>query len=336
MNTASTTSRQIFVCTNKFCQEKGSECTMATFSFLTYDQPDITVSGVNCLGRCNRGPNTRMLTSNGSFVEAAGVASVDRIVELLETHLELEINRTTSVVLKLNYEGNMLLKIGEVDTAIKCYDKAMEMRDKEQEGVLLVMRGTALLQRTYACRMRHKDVLRVAEEVLPSYETITNFLNSMASLSPALRSKVMLMHLLKVNNLYAGINSTSTWNEVKTRWPEIRRGSTISSGDDLLNLSKFTWALYENSLMRALQDLLTATLVLPKFSQAWRRAGDALTELRRFSSAVEYYEAAMRLDDGLEELLVPTIERLKVLEKLLENAEMKGWPVEAILSLVDE
>ncbi|KAJ1401657.1 hypothetical protein B484DRAFT_236619 [Ochromonadaceae sp. CCMP2298] len=231
MNTASTTSRQIFVCTNKFCQEKGSECTMATFSFLTYDQPDITVSGVNCLGRCNRGPNTRMLTSNGSFVEAAGVASVDRIVELLETHLELEINRTTSVVLKLNYEGNMLLKIGEVDTAIKCYDKAMEMRDKEQEGVLLVMRGTALLQRTYACRMRHKDVLRVAEEVLPSYETITNFLNSMASLSPALRSKVMLMHLLKVNNLYAGINSTSTWNEVKTRWPEIRRGSTISSGD---------------------------------------------------------------------------------------------------------
>ena len=29
----------------------------------------------------------------------------------------------------------------------------------------------------------------------------------------------------------------------------------------------FTWALYESSLMRALQDLLTATLVLPGFAQ---------------------------------------------------------------------
>jgi hypothetical protein len=44
----------------------------------------------------------------------------------------------------------------------------------------------------------------------------------------------------------------------------------------------------------------------------------------------------MRLDDGLAELLVPTIERLKVFEKIVETAEMKGWPEEAILSLLDE
>jgi hypothetical protein len=39
-----------------------------------------------------------------------------------------------------------------VDLAIECYDKALELGDREQEGVLLVMRGTALLQRAYACR----------------------------------------------------------------------------------------------------------------------------------------------------------------------------------------
>jgi tetratricopeptide (TPR) repeat protein len=49
-------------------------------------------------------------------------------------------------------EGNVYLRTGEVDRAIDCYDRALELGDKEQEGVLLVMRGTALLQRAYACR----------------------------------------------------------------------------------------------------------------------------------------------------------------------------------------
>ena len=82
-------------------------------------------------------------------------------------------------------EGNVYLRNGEVSQAIDCYDKALKLGtyyglllllqtinrsnneplytiyihvsvcigDKEQEGVLLVMRGTALLQRAYVCRM---------------------------------------------------------------------------------------------------------------------------------------------------------------------------------------
>ena len=46
----------------------------------------------------------------------------------------------------------MYLRSGEVDQAIECYDKALELGDQEQEGVLLVMRGTALLQRAYVYR----------------------------------------------------------------------------------------------------------------------------------------------------------------------------------------
>ena len=46
----------------------------------------------------------------------------------------------------------MHLREGSVDLAIDCYDKAIEFGDQEQEGVLLLMRGTALLQRAYASR----------------------------------------------------------------------------------------------------------------------------------------------------------------------------------------
>ena len=52
-------------------------------------------------------------------------------------------------MLRLNYEGNVHLRSGEVDLAIECYNKALAIVDSEQEGVLLVMRGSALLQRAY-------------------------------------------------------------------------------------------------------------------------------------------------------------------------------------------
>ena len=77
-------------------------------------------------------------------------------------------------------------------------------------------------------------------------------------------------------------------------------------------------------------------MVLPGFSQAWRRAGDALSEIRMYSSAVEYYEVALRLDESLGDTLLPAMERLRVMDRLVENAEAKGWSTEAILSLIDE
>ena len=159
---------QIFVCANKWCREKGSEATMATFTFLT--PPTVPVVSVNCLGRCNKGPNCRILTSEGAFVEASMVRSVETVVDLLQTHLNLAVNVTSAKVLDLNYEGNVHLRNGDLDAAIECYDRALDLGDREQEGVLLVMRGTALLQRAYSCRMRSKDLSAIANELLPSIE----------------------------------------------------------------------------------------------------------------------------------------------------------------------
>ena len=36
---------------------------------------------------------------------------------------------------------------------------------------------------------------------------------------------------------------------------------------ELLGRALFTWSLYEHALMRALHDLLTATIVMPGFAQ---------------------------------------------------------------------
>lgn len=288
--TTSANAPQIFVCTNKWCREKGSDSTMATFTFLT--PQSIPVVGVNCLNRCNKGPNARILTSNGAFVEASMIRSVENAVDLLQKHLGLNVNVTSAEVLRLNYEGNIHLRNGEVDLAIECYDKGLELGDTEQEGVLLVMRGTAFLQRAYACKMRHRDIILLSEEVLPTIDGVRNILNALSSLETSLKLKASMDVLLKVDAIYKRLDKSPNWNESK--WPEVREGKIVTSGEELLNRCIFSWSLYEHALMRALQDLLTATVVLPGFSQAWRRAADTLAELRLYPSAIEYYEVAVR------------------------------------------
>jgi tetratricopeptide (TPR) repeat protein len=307
---------------------------MATFTFLT--PASVPVVSVNCLGKCNKGPNTRILTAEGAFIEASMVRSVETVVGLLQTHLHLDVNVTSAEVLRLNYEGNVYLRGGEVDLAIECYDKALELGDREQEGVLLVMRGTALLQRAYACRMRSKDVTTLAEEILPSIEGIRNVLESFSPLSTTPRNLATLELLSRVKRIFDSLDKSPKWSESKAKWPEAREGLIVNTGEELISRATFSWSLYEHALLRALQDLLTATLLLPGFAQAWRRAGDALGELRQYHSAIEYYEVAVRLDTTLQDSLLPSIERLRVMERLVDNAESRGWPAEAILALIEE
>lgn len=66
------------------------------------------VLGVNCLGRCNKGPNAKILTKSGAFIEASTIRSVENVVDLLQLHLGLNVNVTSAEVLRLNYEGNTL------------------------------------------------------------------------------------------------------------------------------------------------------------------------------------------------------------------------------------
>lgn len=325
---------QVLVCTNRWCRERGSDATMATFSFLCPDA--IPITGVNCLGRCNKGPNARIVTTNGTVVDASMVRSVESVASLLKTYLSLDINATSAEALRLNYEGNVHLRNGDVDQAIECYNIALGIGDKEQEGILLVMRGTALLQRCYASRLRYKDLMFMAQGVLPTIEGISSTLGALCMMHPYVRATTSLQLLLRTRKIFENLDLSSTWTEVKLRWPEAREGKIVRSGEDLISRAAFAWYVYEHSLIFALQDLLAATIILPGFAQAWRRSGDALSEMLQFRSAIEYYEVAIKLDSTLVVPLSPTIERLRVLERIVENAEAKGWPLETVLSIIDD
>lgn len=164
-------------------------------------------------------------------------------------------------------EGNIYLRSGEVDQAIECYDKALSLGDKEQEGVLLVMRGTALLQRAYACRLRYKDIANVAQVILPSYEILLKVVEMLPTSS---NQHVALELLVRVHGLYQQLDQSPRWAEGKAMWPEPREGPIPTTINDLLGKMILTWSLYENALLRALQDLLTATVLLPGFAQVLR------------------------------------------------------------------
>lgn len=84
-------------------------------------------------------------------------------------------------------EGNVFLRGGDADRAIECYDKALELRDNEQEGVLLVMRGTALLQRAYSSRLRYRDIVGIATQILPTIEGVSLVIEAVKLIDPSAR-----------------------------------------------------------------------------------------------------------------------------------------------------
>lgn len=100
----------------------------------------------------------------------------------------------------------------------------------------------------------------------------------------SLRNIATLELLSRVADIFNSLECSSRWIENKAKWPEAREGALVTRGDELIARATFSWSLYEHALLRALQDLLTATLLLPGFAQAWRRAGDALGELRQYHS----------------------------------------------------
>jgi tetratricopeptide (TPR) repeat protein len=200
------------------------------------------------------------------------------------------------------------------------------------------MRGTALLQRAYACRLRHRDIMSIAQQILPSYEEMFQLLSILlANANVEFSQRTALDFLNRLAVLYhTNFEGMSKWNDIKGRWPEAREGPVVQNGDELINRATFSWALYEHALLRATQDLLTATVLLPGFAQAWRRAGDALSEIRLYHAAMEYYEVAVQLDSSLSESLLPGIERMKLIDKLMTNAEFKGLSAETILALIED
>lgn len=102
--------------------------------------------------------------------QICNVLTTGDVADLLSDSLGIEVNKNSVNILQLNSKhlqafktyaliavvlidvGNRFLRNGNVDSAIKCYNEALNLGDPAQEGILHFMRGTAHLQRSYSLR----------------------------------------------------------------------------------------------------------------------------------------------------------------------------------------
>ncbi len=299
------TVQQVFVCTNRWCMQRGAGATMGSFIGLTPYGSKIRVQGVDCLGRCNKGPNIRLLKSNGTFEELSYIDSVDKVYDVFTSQLGIAINQSSADCLKLNFQGNAHLDKNEVDQAIDCYDKAIPLSHKGQEGVLRVMRSTAYLQRAYTHFMQFRELVDQIAQPLPD-QAVFRFLEMVQGTAPFLVVPI----LSRLTQAY----------EARGR---------------LYRLTKFQFSLFEFAVHKACHDALTATHILPNFTKSWIRAGHGLRFLRRFKDAIACYEVVVKIDPSTAKELEQEIELLDKVQRYVENARDQGISEESLVITLD-
>ncbi|CAM9173191.1 unnamed protein product [Choristocarpus tenellus] len=289
--------KRVFVCTNRWCKEKGSGATLGAFIGLAPDG-EVLVQGVNCLGRCNKGPNLRVRQEEGTWLEFNKIDSVDRVYKILRDYLLVDVSKSAAECLQYNFQANAALDRNEVGEAIEYYDKAIATGYSDQEGVLLVMRATAFLQRAYSHRRILNTLLERISRDVPSAAADRTVSNCWKASGPAARYVLL--------DMYAQYCQS--------------RGS-------LYQKTKFRYGLYEFALLRACEDALRATQLLPNYPKCWLRAGDALGELCKYKEASGYYQVALDLDESMASVLVPTIAKLKLAAKQEYHQELSNDPL---------
>uniref|UniRef100_A0A7R9U417 Uncharacterized protein n=1 Tax=Pinguiococcus pyrenoidosus TaxID=172671 RepID=A0A7R9U417_9STRA len=271
---------RVNVCTNRWCKEKGSGATLASFIGLIPDD-NVLVSGVGCLGKCNKGPNIQIMHRNGTWYELNRVDSVDKVYRILTDHLQCRVSPAAAECLQHNFEGNAHLDRNEVTQAIASYNKAIDAGFKDQEGVILVMRSTAYLQRAFSHRIDVRNTLdRNADFQKMEAAIIAAFT---AAMELPYWTNTMLRLILSIGEAQA-----ETYHNLK-----LHHG------------------LYEFAVLQATDDAVRATQLLPNYSKCWLRAGEALAELRRTDEALQYFDTAVSLDPSLASVVEPIVNHLQ-------------------------
>ena len=321
----------VYVCQSKPCKERGAGATLDAFVGLApsdYVQVHAAIIGktrgrgpiVRCLRRTpveeseetaeprdNGDDDTAPNESSLDAFEVSNVDSVDKVYRILTKHMHLDgkVDSTACECLRWNYQGNSHLERNEVTQAIACYDKAIGTGYADQEGVVLLMRSTAYLKRSFQHQAELRKVVEELEVMVPRPE------NLQALFVTAKENPIL------ARALHEKVVQDSRLQEKKFR------------------ALKFRHSLYEFALLHAAQDSLRATQLLPHYSKAWVRAGDALAELRKLREAARYYERAMEIDDGLVESLMPVVERLRASQQFLDEARAMGWPEDTLRLALD-
>jgi tetratricopeptide (TPR) repeat protein len=207
--------------------------------------------------------------------------------------------------LKWKYKGNGHLEAGKVDLAIDAYDKALATGVPEQEGIILLMRATAYLQRAAAHRAELKTIVSDLASMVPGSRTLQDMYEKAAS-DPTL-----------ANPIFRRVLEDAASQETQFRQTQYRHG------------------LYQYALLQAAQDSLRATQLLSNYATSWQRAGEILSELWKLKQSTQYYSKAIELDPSLKDTLTPVIERLEKRQELLDSARDYGWSEDTLRLALD-
>ena len=207
--------------------------------------------------------------------------------------------------LKWKYKGNGYLEAGKVANAIDAYDNALATNTTEQEGIVLLMRANAYMQRAVSHRERLTETVNQLTEMVPDTETLHTVYEHLGT-EPAL-----------ANSLFRRVLSDTAKQETKFRQTQYRHG------------------LYQYALLQASQDSLRSTQLLPTYADSWRLAGDILSALWKLKESGQYYVRAIELDNTLSESLLPLIKRLQKRQNLLDNARAYGWSEDMLRLALD-
>ena len=216
-----------------------------------------------------------------------------------------EVSKTNCDCLKWKFEGNGYLEAGEVDLAIDAYNKAIETGVERQEGVVLLMRATAYLQRAAAHKEELKGIVNELVRMVPDASSL-QIVYEEAMRQPTL-----------ANAILGKILEDTDRQEKQFRKTQYRHG------------------LYQYALLQAAQDALRATQLLPSYATSWIRAGEILSELWKLKESAQYFERAIELDESLSSTLRPVINRLRKRQELLDTARAFGWSEDTLRLALD-
>jgi tetratricopeptide (TPR) repeat protein len=179
---------------------------------------------------------------------------------------------------------------------------------KGQEGIILLMRATAHLQRAASHRTELKSIVNELSMMVPHtnvYQTMYQMaVNDINGGSIA-------------NGIFRKVISDTTIHEMKFRQTQYKHG------------------LYQYSLLQAAQDSLKSTQLLDNYASSWILAGEILSELWKIQQSIQYYHRSMELDPTLYDRIEPIIDRLKKRQELLNHARAYGWSEDALRLALD-
>ena len=179
---------RVAVCMCRKCAERGAQATMSAVVGLAGER--VVVETVDGPGTCSDGPVLQaFVPATEETLEFTQVNSVDAVAALLSTYLGVAVAPSAATSLNLNFAGNACLARGEISQAIACYDAALQ-HASDQEGVLLVMRATAQLQRALINRGELTNMLKTEADAVPDAASQASLIR-MASKWPTLLSPLL-------------------------------------------------------------------------------------------------------------------------------------------------